>query len=205
MPASSSDERLVAKFAILLPQLDERQRRLLLGAEARELGRGGIARVAAAAGVSRPTVSRGISEIATGADGGAGAGRIRRSGGGRKSLTETDPGLLAALDVLVEPDNRGDPMSPLRWTTKSTRNLADALTADGHPVSHMRVGELLHASGYSLQGNLKSGRFRVLRGFGLVLTRWSAAVSGCARHRFVPPSAGTGSSVGGGSGRAVGG
>jgi len=111
---------------------------------------------AAAAGVSRPTVSRGISEILTGADGGAGAGRVRRSGGGRRSLTETDPGLLAALDELVEPDNRGDPMSALRWTTKSTRNLADALTADGHPVSHVRVGELLHASGYSLQGNLKT-------------------------------------------------
>ena len=156
MPASGSDERLAAKFAILLPQLDERQRRLLLGAEARELGRGGIARVAAAAGVSRPTVSRGIREVSTGADGGAAEGRVRRPGGGRKPLTETDPGLAAALDALVEPDNRGDPMSPLRWTTRSTRNLADALTADGHPVSHVRVGELLHASGYSLQGNLKT-------------------------------------------------
>jgi Rhodopirellula transposase DDE domain len=156
MPASGSDERLAAKLAVLLPHLDERQRRLLLGAEARELGRGGIARVAAAAGVSRPTVSRGISEILTGADRGAGGGRVRRRGGGRKSLTETDPGLLAALDALVEPDTRGDPMSPLRWTTKSTRNLADALTAGGHPVSHVRVGELLHDLGYSLQGNLKS-------------------------------------------------
>jgi hypothetical protein len=153
MPASSSDEGLAAKFAILLPQLDERQRRLLLGAEAHGLGRGGIARVAAAAGVSRPTVSRGVSEVVAGA---AVEGRVRRSGGGRKSLTETDPGLLAALDALVEPDNRGDPMSPLRWTTKSTRNLADALTADGHPVSHVRVGELLHELGYSLQGNVKT-------------------------------------------------
>jgi Rhodopirellula transposase DDE domain len=156
MPASGSDEGLSAKFAVLLPHLDERQRRLLLGAEARELGRGGVARVAAAAGVSRPTVSRGINEILTGAEGGGAAGRVRRPGGGRKSLTETDPGLLGALDALVEPDNRGDPMSPLRWTTKSTRNLADALTAAGHPVSHVRVGELLHASGYSLQGNLKT-------------------------------------------------
>jgi hypothetical protein len=154
--ASGSDEVLAAKFAVLLPELDERQRRLLLGAEAHALGRGGIARVAAAAGVSRPTVSRGVSEISTGADAGPGAGRVRRSGGGRKSLTETDPGLLAALDALVEPDNRGDPMSALRWTTKSTRNLADVLTADGHPVSHVRVGELLHALGYSLQGNVKT-------------------------------------------------
>jgi hypothetical protein len=153
MSARESDEKLAAKFAVVLPHLDERQRRLLLGAEARELGRGGIARVAAAAGVSRPTVSRGISEIAGGV---TEDGRVRRPGGGRKSLTETDPGLLAALDALVEPDNRGDPMSPLRWTTKSTRNLADALSADGHPVSHVRVGELLHGLGYSLQGNLKS-------------------------------------------------
>jgi hypothetical protein len=98
MPASSSDEGLAAKFAVLLPHPDERQRRLVLGAEARGLGRGGIARVAAAAGVSRPTVSRGISEMLAGADGGAGAGRVRRPGGGRKPLTEADPGLLGALD-----------------------------------------------------------------------------------------------------------
>jgi hypothetical protein len=156
MPEASSDEGLAAKFAVVLPQLDERQRRLLLGAEARQLGRGGIGRVAAAAGVSAPTVARGVAEILAGGEGSAGPGRIRRPGGGRKSLTETDPGIVAALDALVDPVTRGDPMSALRWTTKSTRNLADALTAAGHPVSHVRVGELLHAQGYSLQGNSKS-------------------------------------------------
>ncbi len=144
---------LAAKFAVVLPHLDERQRRLLLGAEARALGRGGIARVATAAGVSRPTVTRGVAEVNAG---GIADGRVRKPGGGRKSLTETDPGLLAALEALVDPVTRGDPMSPLRWTTKSTRQLADTLTADAHPVSHVRVGELLHILGYSLQSNTKT-------------------------------------------------
>jgi hypothetical protein len=156
MSPSGSDEALAAKFAVLMPHLDERQRRLLLGAEAHELGRGGIGRVAAAAGVSRPTVARGIAEVLAGGDGAAGQGRVRKPGGGRKSVTETDPGILAALDALVEPGSRGEPMSPLRWTTKSTRNLADALTAAGHRVSHVRVGELLHGQGYSLQSNAKT-------------------------------------------------
>ncbi len=153
MPPTGSDELLTAKFAVVLPQLDERQRRLLLGAEARTLGRGGIARVAAAAGVSRPTVTRGVAEVKAG---GSPSGRVRKPGGRRKSLTETDPGLLGALEALVNPVTRGDPMSPLCWTTKSTRQLADALTADGHPVSHVRVGELLHGLGYSLQSNSKA-------------------------------------------------
>jgi transposase len=153
MTARVSDEDLAAKFAVLLPALNERQRRLLLGAEARGLGRGGIARVAAAAGVSLPTVSRGLAEVRTG---GAGDGRVRKPGGGRKSLTETDPGLVKALEAMVDPVTRGDPMSPLRWTTKSTRHLADTLTSGGHPVSHVRVGELLHSLGYSLQSNAKA-------------------------------------------------
>ena len=156
MPLAGPDEVLVAKFAVLLPQLDERQRRLLLGAEAIALGRGGIAAVAAASGMSRPTVTRGVAEVAAGGDATDVPDRVRKSGGGRKSLTESDPGIVAALDALVDPETRGDPMSPLRWTTKSTRHLADALTAAGHPVSHVRVGELLHAQGYSLQGNSKS-------------------------------------------------
>ncbi len=150
-----AEDVLAAKFALLLPELDERQRRLLLGAEADALGRGGIARVMAASGMSRPTVARGLAEVRAGQAGAAGDGRVRRPGGGRKSLTETDPGLVAALEALVDPVTRGDPMSPLRWTTKSTRHLADALTAGGHPVSHVRVGELLHSLGYSLQGNAK--------------------------------------------------
>jgi len=147
---------LVAKFAVLLPQLDERQRRLLLGAEAIALGRGGVTAVAAAAGVSRPTVTRGVAEAKAGVVSPAVAGRVRKPGGGRKPLTETDPGIVDALDALVDPGTRGDPMSPLRWTTKSTRNLAEALTAAGHRVSHVGVGELLRNQGYSLQGNSKS-------------------------------------------------
>src|SRR3954469_16734294 len=103
MPRPGPDDVLVAKFAVLLPQLDERQRRLLLGAEAIAWGRGGITAVAAAAGVSRPAVTRGVAEVKGGADSPGGRGRVRRPGGGRKPLTETDPGILAALDALVDP------------------------------------------------------------------------------------------------------
>ena len=156
MPQTGLDEVLVAKFAVLLPQLDERQRRLLLGAEAIALGRGGIAAVAAASGSSRPTVTRGVAEVKACADNPEVPARVRKPGGGRKSLTETDPGIVEALDALVDPVTRGDPRSPLRWTTKSTRNLADALTAAGHRVSHVRVGELLREHGFSLQSNSKS-------------------------------------------------
>ena len=103
--------------------------------------------------MSRPTVTRGVAEVRAGAPAG---GRVRAAGGGRKRLTETDPGLLAALQALVDPGTRGDPESPLLWTTKSTRHLADALTAAGHPISHMRVADLLHSLGYSLQGTAKT-------------------------------------------------
>ncbi len=101
--------------------------------------------------MSANTVRKGRTEL----DQGAASVRVRAPGGGRKRAAEKDPGLLAALDDLVDPETRGDPESPLRWTTKSTRTLADTLTAQGHPVSHVRVGELLHALGYSLQANAK--------------------------------------------------
>ena len=143
---------LAAKFQVLLPHLDERQRRLLLGAEARSIGHGGIRLVARAAGVREGTVSAGVSELDSGQ---APLGRVRRSGGGRKKLTELDAGLVAALMALVEPDMRGDPMSPLRWTTKSTRALAVELTRQGHRISAPAVGDLLHRAGFSLQGNAK--------------------------------------------------
>ena len=156
MPQTGLDEVLVAKFAVLLPQLDERQRRLLLGAEAIAVGRGGIAAVAAASGSSRPTVTRGVAEVKACADNPEVPARVRKPGGGRKSLTETDPGLGAALDALVDPETRGDPESALRWTCKSTRQLAAALTADGHAVSDRTVAALLHRSGYSLQANAKT-------------------------------------------------
>src|SRR6266702_7554544 len=144
---------LAAKFAAIFPHLDERQRRLLMGAEARALGHGGIRMVARAAGVREATVSLGVDEL----DSGAGPpGRARRPGGGRKRAADLDPGLLPALLALVEPQERGDPMSPLRWTVKSTRNLAGELTARGHPVSADTVDKLLHAQGFSLQGNAKT-------------------------------------------------
>ncbi len=146
-------ESLAAKFAVLLPHLDERQQRLYLASEARSLGHGGIAAVARAAGASRQTVTDGVDELDSGEKP---PGRVRRPGAGRKPVTEVDPGLLPALLALVEPDERGDPMSPLRWTTKSTRNLAGTLTAQGHKVGADTVANLLRAEGFSLQGNAKT-------------------------------------------------
>jgi hypothetical protein len=144
---------LAAKFAAIFPHLDERQRRLLMGAEARALGHGGIRAVAQAAGVREATVSLGADEL----DSGAGPlGRARRPGGGRKRAAELDPGLRPALLALVEAQERGDPMSPLRWTVKSTRNLAGELTRQGHRVGADTVGDLLRAEGFSLQGNAKT-------------------------------------------------
>jgi Rhodopirellula transposase DDE domain len=144
---------LTAKFEVLLPHLDERQRRLVLGAEAEALGHGGIGLVARCAGVREATVSRGLHELARGE---APLGRARRPGAGRKRLTSTDPGLLPALLALVEPDARGDPGSPLRWTTKSVRHLADTLTRQGHRVSPDTVAALLHAEHFSLQATAKT-------------------------------------------------
>jgi Rhodopirellula transposase DDE domain len=144
---------LAAKFGVILPHLDERQRRLALAAEARMLGRGGIRLVARAAGVSELTVSLGVSELEAGE---APLGRARRPGGGRKRSADRDPGLVAALLALVEPEERGDPCSPLRWTVKSTRTLAGELTRQGHQVSADTVAGLLRAEGFSLQGNAKT-------------------------------------------------
>src|SRR5882724_5743955 len=148
-----TQEMLAAKYGSIFPHLDERQRRLLLGAEARALGHGGIRLVARAAGVREATVSLGVDELESGAEP---LGRARRQGGGRKPLADTDPGLVPALLALVEADERGDPMTPLRWTTKSTRNLAGELTTAGHPVSADTVDKLLHEQGFSLQGNAKT-------------------------------------------------
>nr|WP_228869208.1 ISAzo13 family transposase [Streptomyces halstedii] len=144
---------LAAKFQVLLPHLDERQRRLAIGAEALSLGHGGIRIVAAAAGVREATVSRGATELDPGQ---APLGRVRHPGGGRKKAAELDSGLRPALLALVEPDERGDPMSPLRWTTKSTRKLAAELTRQGHRVSADTVAGLLREEGFSLQANAKT-------------------------------------------------
>jgi hypothetical protein len=146
-------EALAAKFQALFPHLDERQRRLAAGAEARALGHGGIRVVAAAAGMRPGTVSRGVAELEAGE---APLGRARRRGGGRKRLADLDPGLRPALLALVEAGMRGDPESPLRWTTKSLRGLADELTGQGHRVSADTVADLLHEEGFSLQGNAKT-------------------------------------------------
>jgi hypothetical protein len=147
------DTGLADKLRAILPYLNERQRRLVLAAEARALGRGGIARVARAAGDSRPTIQQGLREL----DGPVSAPeRVRQPGGGRKKRSEQDPALLTDLEALVDPDTRGDPMSPLRWTCQSTRELAAALTRGGHRVSYPVVAQLLHAAGYSLQAPAKT-------------------------------------------------
>ena len=124
----------------------------MLGSEAAELGRGGIKTVAEATGAHPDTVARGVRELAGDPEP---AVRVRGPGGGRKKLSESDPGLLARLKALVDPETRGDPMSLLVWTTKSTRNLAGALTAVGHPVSDRTVARMLASLGFSLQGNAK--------------------------------------------------
>lgn len=148
-----SDEALAAKLAALLPHLDERQRRLVLGAEARALGHGGITAVARATGISTVTVSRGLAELDRG---GEPLGRARRPGGGRKPVTATNPGLWPALLALLEPVELDDP--PLRWTTNSTRQLARALDRVGHTVSAPTVAKLLRAERFSLQGKPTEGR-----------------------------------------------
>ena len=148
-----AEETLAAKFAALFPHLDERQRRLVMGSEARLLGHGGIKVVARAADVSAVTVSRGVAELG---GGGEPLGRARRPGGGRKRVAETDPGLVPALLALVDPESRGDPQSPLRWTTSSTRQLAGVLAAAGHQVSAPTVAVLLRQEGFSLQANAKT-------------------------------------------------
>ena len=142
------------KLAGVWPLLDERTRRLMAANEARALGRGGISVVSHACGLSRRAIAKGIQEIRAGSV--LAPGRVRRPGAGRKKITENDPRLVGALERLIEPDTRGDPETPLRWTCKSTRTLAAQLTRRRHPVSHMKVAQLLHAEGYSLQGNRKT-------------------------------------------------
>jgi transposase len=147
-------ESLASRFEVLKPHLNERQRRLWLGAEARELGSGGVGIVAQAVGVAGDTVRRGRAELED--PQALPYPRSRKPGGGRKRAEEGDPGLVAALDKLVDPVTRGDPMSPLRWTSKSLRTLAKALQEQGHHVSEQIVRRLLREAGYSLQANAKT-------------------------------------------------
>jgi transposase len=144
-----------ARLADLLPRLNERDRRVAMAIEAKSWGRGGISAVQRATGASRSTIRRGLDDLADDASEGSGH-RVRAPGGGRKKAEVTDPELVDALDTLIEPETRGDPESPLRWTTKSTRNLAAELTEMGHAVSHSAVAKILRFLKYSLQGTRKT-------------------------------------------------
>jgi hypothetical protein len=158
MPDGSPIEQ---RWELMRERLDERQRRTYAAVEAKVIGRGGVSQVAAATGLARGTIMAGMQELEgktneffAGATPAA-AGSVRRSGGGRKPLTHKDPTLVTDLLALVDPGTRGDPESPLRWSCKSLRVLAEELNAQGHTVSHVVVGELLKAQGFSLQGNAK--------------------------------------------------
>jgi transposase len=148
---------ITQKYTSLEPFLDERARRLWAATEARSIGRGGVARVSEATGLSRITIQAGLNELHSALSGLEDVpGRIRKPGGGRKPLIEHDPKLMLALEDLVDPVSRGDPMSPLRWTCKSAAKLASELESQGYRVSERSVNRLLHALGYSLQSNRKT-------------------------------------------------
>ena len=142
------------KYRALAATLDERQRRLWAATEARAIGRGGPTLLTQATGLARTTILRGMAELDASVK--MAPGQVRRPGGGRKPLTALDPHLVKAMQRLIEPTTRGDPQSPLRWTCKSTRRLAEELTAQGHPISRTRVADLLQEQGYSLQANRKT-------------------------------------------------
>ncbi|EQD74895.1 Rhodopirellula transposase family protein [mine drainage metagenome] len=149
-------KQIRTRFEKLAWALDERLRRLFAAAEAAVLGHGGVTRVAQATGVSRRAIYAGLEDLAAQKLPPDHQGkRIRKAGGGRKSIIKTDSGVMAALEKLVEPTTRGDPESPLRWTCKSLRTLADELSASGHAISYPKVGDLLRELGYSLQANRK--------------------------------------------------
>ncbi len=148
-------ESIRAKFLALKPAMDERLTRLWAGAEAEALGEGGISIVEEATGMSRTTIRVGRDELREGVSA-DNVVSVRRAGGGRPSIETTSPGIIVALEGLVDPVIRGDPESPLRWSSKSTRKLASELGAQGYKVSPQKVGQLLHASGYSLQANEKT-------------------------------------------------
>jgi len=157
MQDATVSERIRRMYRTLSPEMDERMRRQWAAAEARELGWGGVTLVAQASGLSRTTITAGLRELdLPPGQRQAEAVRVRRPGGGRRALAQTDPELVAALEQLIDPVTRGDPMSPLRWTCKSTRRLAEELTRRHHPVSAPTVAVLLRQAGYSLQGNAKT-------------------------------------------------
>lgn len=139
------------KLERVLPLLNERQKRLYVAAEAEQLGYGGITLLARLTGMSRVSIHSGLAGLDTELK-----GRVRAPGGGRKPAQQAQPELFDALDALVAPETRGDPMSPLRWTSKSTRRLSEELGEQGFQVSPVLVSKLLRSMGYSLQGNSKT-------------------------------------------------
>jgi transposase len=147
-----TEEALARFFEVVLPHMNERQRRVLAGAAAEMFGRGGKTAVARASGMSRNTVIKAESEVAAGIEP---IDRVRAPGAGDKPLTERQPELLEALDELVYPETRGNPMSRLRWTSKSSSKLAEELVTQGYEVSARSVQRLLHRLGYSLQANAR--------------------------------------------------
>jgi transposase len=147
-----------SRYVALATLMDERMRRQWAAAEAKSLGWGGVLAVSQATGISRNTITKGLAELKARQrrPQASPPNRLRKSGGGRKPVTETDTELAAALERLVDAGTRGDPRSPLRWTCKSTTQLARELTRQGHPISSSTVGRLLKAAGYSLQSNRKT-------------------------------------------------
>jgi transposase len=154
------EDKLISKrFEVLSPLLDERHLRLYVAAEALALGYGGISKISRVTGISRPTITTGCKELLETSESltpEIATCCIRKSGGGRKRTMDTDLSLCADLETLVEPVTRGDPESPLRWTSKSVRKLAEELKKMGHKTSPSMVGRLLHEVGYSLQANQKT-------------------------------------------------
>ncbi len=146
--------KLPQKFAAVWSLLDEPTRRIVAANEAMLLGYGGISTVSKASGLSRKAIAHGIQDIKNGFC--PPEGRLRRVGAGRKKIKTNDPQLMDVLNHLIEPETRGDPESPLRWICKSTRTLAAQLTKQKHPISHVKVVQLLHEQNYSLQSNRKT-------------------------------------------------
>jgi transposase len=153
----SSDKQLQDKYSKLLPFLDEKSKRLVLAADAASMGRGGLSKVSSMSGVSRVTLNMGIKELQSSEKTGhPKTARIRKPGGGRKKETEKNSELEKVIEQIVSPHTAGDPMNPLLWTSKSLRNIAEAVKKRGYKVSHKLVGVILKNAGYSLQGNRKT-------------------------------------------------
>ena len=147
------EDGIKARYNLIRDHLDEKARRMFLGAEANAIGKGGQKMVSRLTGVGCPAIRRGMSEVKQlpSED-----GRIRKPGGGRRKTVESDPSLVTDLERLINPETRGDPMSPLRWTTKSLNHLTKALVEIGHSTSTRMIAQLLHELGYSLQANRKT-------------------------------------------------